>query len=107
LNRKVHEACLGKPDKHGIRSPIIVPPITFHGLRHSAASLLLENDAPLLEVSRILGHHSPDFTAKTYAHVSNRRLRQVVDLFPRRGSGAAKVAQKVAQNRIRGGSRPS
>lgn len=63
-----------KPKDGGKRVPVIDPPLTFHGLRHSFASLALEAGVPLLEVSRILGHHSPEFTARQYAHVAERRL---------------------------------
>ena len=51
-----------------------IKPVAFHGLRHSFASLALEAEVPLLEVSRILGHQSPEFTARQYAHVAERRL---------------------------------
>ena len=66
--------------------------MAFHGLRHSFASLALEAEVPLLEVSRILGHQSPEFTARQYAHVCERRLVASADRlgeYLRRQAGAA------------------
>jgi integrase len=45
------------------------PLIVFHGLRHSRASHLLLGGAPMLEVSRYLGHASQLITAGTYSHL--------------------------------------
>jgi integrase len=43
--------------------------ITFHTLRHTAASLLVQNGVPLLEVGKFLGHSSPVVTWR-YAHLA-------------------------------------
>lgn len=45
------------------------PLIVFHGLRHSRASHLLLAGAPILEVSRFLGHASQLITANAYSHL--------------------------------------
>ena len=45
-----------------------LPPIRFHDLRHTAATLMLANNVPLVTVSKILGHSSPAITATIYAH---------------------------------------
>ena len=46
-----------------------VPRIRLHDLRHTHATLLLKNGAPLKVVSERLGHSSPAFTMATYQHV--------------------------------------
>jgi integrase len=46
-----------------------VRPISFHGLRHTHATLALHAGAPVNVVSERLGHRSPAFTLKQYAHV--------------------------------------
>lgn len=45
-----------------------IPPIRFHDLRHTCASLMLADGEPLTTVSAILGHRSPVITATIYAH---------------------------------------
>jgi len=47
----------------------------MHSLRHTLASLLLENDTPLSVISDILGHIDTDSTA-VYLKVDVRKLRQ-------------------------------
>jgi len=42
---------------------------TFHNLRHTAASIMLNSGMSLVEVSRYLGHSSPSVTAQIYAHL--------------------------------------
>lgn len=42
---------------------------TFHNLRHTVASIMLNNGTSLVEVSKYLGHSSPTITAEIYAHV--------------------------------------
>jgi integrase len=43
--------------------------ITFHGLRHSCASLLLAKGIPMKEIQDWLGHSTYSTTANTYAHL--------------------------------------
>jgi integrase len=45
------------------------PLVTFHGLRHSAGSIMLGAGVPLIVVSRQLGHANPQITATVYAHL--------------------------------------
>jgi len=46
-----------------------LPPIRFHDLRHSAASLLLNHDVPVIVVSRRLGHARTSITMDVYGHL--------------------------------------
>ncbi len=46
-----------------------LPRIRFHDLRHTAASLMLNNGIPLIAVSNILGHSKPSTTLDIYAHL--------------------------------------
>lgn len=45
-------------------------PLSTHSLRHSHASLLMEQGYPLEAISRRLGHESSEITRKIYLHVT-------------------------------------
>lgn len=45
---------------------------TFHSLRHSFATISLENGDDIKTVQENLGHHAASFTLKTYAHISDQ-----------------------------------
>ena len=47
----------------------------MHSLRHTLASMLLENDTPLAVISDILGHTDTDSTA-VYLKVDIKKLRE-------------------------------
>ena len=51
-------------NKYGLR------PIRFHDLRHTFATLALQNGVDIKTVSSMLGHYSAGFTLDTYAHVT-------------------------------------
>ena len=53
-----------------------VPSITFHGLRHSAATLLLQAGEPAHVVAKRLGHARVEITLNTYAHALPDAQRQ-------------------------------
>jgi integrase len=46
-----------------------IPKIRFHDLRHTAASILLNHQIPVIVVSRILGHSRPSVTLDLYGHL--------------------------------------
>ena len=46
-----------------------VQKIRFHDLRHTAASLMLNNGVPPIVVSKILGHAKPSTTLDVYGHL--------------------------------------
>jgi len=49
-----------------------LPPVRFHDLRHSAASLLLAAGVQLAEVSKLLGHSALRLTADLYSHLQQQ-----------------------------------
>lgn len=46
-----------------------IPDITFHGLRHSHASMLVSEGVDIVTISRRLGHARPAVTLAIYAHM--------------------------------------
>jgi integrase len=46
-----------------------LPPIRFHDLRHTCATLLLSNDVNAKVVSEMLGHSSIRITLDIYSHL--------------------------------------
>ena len=47
-----------------------LPKIRFHDLRHTFATLALQNGVDVNTVSGMLGHFSAGFTLDTYTHVT-------------------------------------
>ena len=43
--------------------------MTFHGLRHTHASQLIDANVDIVTISRRLGHKSPEITLRIYAHL--------------------------------------
>lgn len=77
-DRRRAEAWLAKRDR-----------VTFHALRHSAASLLVGAGIPLLDVARVLGHSTIAVTMR-YAHHAPESGRVAIDaLDGALGRGAA------------------
>lgn len=63
---------------------------TFHSLRHSFATISLENGDDIKTVQTNLGHYAASFTLKTYVHVSDQmqrnsaaRMQELIASLPR------------------------
>lgn len=59
----------GSCDHCGKKAEVKVPKITFHGLRHSCASLLFAQGCSLRLVMEVLGHSQIALTANLYTHL--------------------------------------
>jgi integrase len=46
-----------------------LPPLTFHGLRHSWVSLMLAGGVDIAVISKLAGHSSVSITADIYGHL--------------------------------------
>ena len=53
-----------------------LPSIRFHDLRHTFATLALQNGVDIKTVSGMLGHFSAGFTLDTYAHVTTSAQKE-------------------------------
>jgi len=57
-----------------------LPAIRFHDLRHTGASLMLNNGIPVMIVSRRLGHARPSITLDVYGHLIPGKQKEVAML---------------------------
>jgi integrase len=55
-------------------------PIRFHDLRHTAASLLLNQGIPVITVSRRLGHAKASITLDVYGHLIPSMQNEVAEM---------------------------
>lgn len=53
-----------------------LPRVRFHDLRHTFATLALQNGVDIKTVSGMLGHYSAGFTLDTYAHVTTAAQKE-------------------------------
>ena len=65
-----------------------LPRIRFHDLRHTFATLALQNGVDVKTVSGMLGHFSAGFTLDTYAHVTTSAKREAAKTMGNILSGA-------------------
>lgn len=53
----------------------------FHSLRHTHATMLIENGANIKDVQTRLGHNNIQTTLQTYTHATEKMAEQTVDIF--------------------------
>lgn len=56
-----------------------LPRVRFHDLRHTFATLALQNGVDVKTVFGMLGHYSAGFTLDTYTHVTTSAQRQAAE----------------------------
>lgn len=56
-----------------------LPKVRFHDLRHTFATLALQNGVDIKTVSGMLGHYSAGFTLDTYAHVTTASQKEAAN----------------------------
>ena len=66
-----------------------LPPVSFHGLRHSHVSALIAKGVDVLTISRRIGHASPVVTLRTYAHMFQQTDTVAADAIETALRGAA------------------
>ena len=62
--------------------------VRFHNLRHTFATLALQNGVDIKTVSGMLGHYSAGFTLDTYTHVTNSAKKEAANTMGSILSGA-------------------
>lgn len=69
------ENSLRRAHMRALRAAGIDKRVTLHGLRHSCATLAIENGAALITIQRLLGHRHFSTTADIYCHPDQRLMR--------------------------------
>lgn len=57
-----------------------IPKVRFHDLRHTFATLALQNGVDIKTVSGMLGHFSAGFTLDTYTHVTTAAQKEAAEI---------------------------
>jgi integrase len=60
----------GRPMRAACSAAKLTPQVSFHGLRHTWASLAVMNAVPLLVVAKNLGHTDTRMVEKHYGHLA-------------------------------------
>ena len=53
--------------------------VTFHGLRHTAASYMIKNNVPITTVSGVLGHANTSTTLNIYSHMLEDTKKEAIN----------------------------
>ena len=78
-----------------LRKAADVPKLRLHDLRHSFASMLINNGRTIYEVQRILGHSDTKVTER-YAHLDQRTLQEAANSASVAIRGATEGAEAAA-----------
>ena len=76
--KRVNKRAKEDAEKTGAE-PEILPPLTFHGLRHTAATFLLASGIDVRAVSGILGHAQASTTLNIYGHMLQSSAQRGAD----------------------------
>ncbi len=79
---KTQKGCKEKLKRAGL------PQIWFHDMRHTFATVALQNGVDIKTVSGMLSHYSAGFTLDAYAHMTTQAQRQAADTMANILSGA-------------------
>lgn len=66
-----------RSDFNKIIQELGIKKISFHGLRHSYATMLFDNDIPIETVSKMLNHKNVTTTQSVYTHLTDTRKRAI------------------------------
>lgn len=63
-----------------MRAAGVNPPLGFHALRHTFASMHVARGTNVVQLARLLGHHSAAFTLSVYAHLMDEGVGDALDI---------------------------
>ena len=57
-----------------------LPHVRLHDMRHTAATLMLQNGVDVRTLSAMLGHYDAGFTLRTYTHTTTKQQEEAADM---------------------------
>lgn len=91
-----------RPMEEAVAAAKVKPAITFHGLRHTWASLAVMGGMPLIVVARNLGHVDTSMVEKHYGHLAPSYIADVIRKHaPRYGVNAKTNVTAIPSKRTR------
>ena len=56
-----------------------LPYIRLHDMRHTAATMMLQNGTDIRTLSAMLGHYDAGFTLRTYTHTTTKQQEKAAE----------------------------
>ena len=91
-----------RPMREACTHAKIIPPIGFHQLRHTWASLAVMNGVPLLVVARNLGHRDTRMVERHYGHLTESYIEDAIRAGAPRFGKVHKVRRSALLRESRG-----
>lgn len=85
-----------RPLTEACKKAKIAPAITFHELRHTFASTLINNGVELPVIAKLLGHADTRITVRHYAHLADKTLSAAVAKMPALGITTDEKVKAIA-----------
>lgn len=93
-----------RPMAEACKRAKIIPRISFHGLRHTWASLAVMNGVPLMVVARNLGHADTRMVEKHYGHLAPSYIADAIRAgAPRFGAIESSNVKSLDRKRVEAG----
>jgi integrase len=95
-----HRMAMGRAMRDACAAGNIAPPATFHALRHTYCSHLVQAGVPLLFVATALGHGDTRMVEKHYGHLAPSHIATMIrEKLPVFGSGGKSTVRDLRHRR--------
>ena len=87
------------PMRRACKRASISPPINFHALRHTWASLSAMAGVPLLVIAKNLGHTDTRMVERHYGHLAQSYIRDAIFALALQSSGRSRATSRPSGSR--------